>query len=164
MSATPSNGEALLLNWHHAIRICHKAHIKAAAYMQKKGRAFGIPVVFLSTAAGTSVFATLESSPSLGVKVAIGLVSLLAAVLAALQTYLGYSELAAQHRSAAQRYGALRRDIEQTLATGGASAAVPPAYLEDVRSRWDSIDEGSPNLSQRLYGRIEKDVKSRTTV
>jgi hypothetical protein len=43
----------LLATWRQAIRVCHKAHIRSAAVLQRKNRAFGIPVVILSTIASS---------------------------------------------------------------------------------------------------------------
>jgi fatty acid desaturase len=118
MTATDSGEDKieLLSTWRQAIRVCHKAHVRSAAILQRRNRAFGIPVVILSTIAGTAAFATLESAPALWIKILVGLLSVLAAVLASLQTFLGYSELAERHKAASQRCGALRREIEEVLA------------------------------------------------
>ena len=148
----------LLATWRQAIRVCHKAHIKSAAVLQRKNRAFGIPVVILSTIAGTTVFATLEASPELWVKILVGLFSVAAAVLASLQTFLGYGELAERHKLASKKYGSLRREMEEVIAAHEKNEDLPKDYLKSVRTRWDGIDEESPNLSQELYDKIAKDV------
>lgn len=148
----------LLATWKQAIRVCHKAHVRSAAILQRKNRAFGIPVVILSTVAGTTVFATLETSPELWVKIAVGLLSVTAAVLASLQTFLGYSEMAERHKAASQKYGTLRREIEEVIAIHEKGEDLPSHYLKSVRTRWDAVDEESPSLSQDLYDKIAKDV------
>ncbi len=160
MTATDpgENKIELLSTWRQAIRVCHKAHVRSAAILQRRNRAFGIPVVILSTVAGTTAFATLESAPALWIKIFVGLLSVLAAVLAGLQTFLGYSELAERHKAASQKYGALRREIEEMIATHEEGADFPRDFIKSVRTRWDGIDEESPSLSQELYDKISKDV------
>ncbi len=148
----------LLAKWRTAIRVSHKAHVRTAAFMQRRNRALGIPVVVLSTIAGTTAFATLESSPELWVKILVGLLSVAAAVLASLQTFLGYSELAERHKSSSQRYGALRREIEEALALHQEGTELPQDFIKTVRTRWDRIDEESPSLSQSLYDDIARDI------
>jgi hypothetical protein len=77
----------------------------------------GIPVVILSTVIGTSVFATLEQQVSLPVRVAVGILSVATAAIASLQTFLRLGERSEKDRVAAALYSALRRDIEDALAT-----------------------------------------------
>ncbi|MBN1884867.1 MAG: SLATT domain-containing protein [Candidatus Krumholzibacteriota bacterium] len=151
----------LLWNWHLAIRICHKAHIKAAAFLHRSNRRFGVPVVILSTVTGASVFATIESSPDVRIRIAVGLVSVTAGVLAGLQTFLGHADRAETHRVAAQRYGALRRELEEVLHTCTDLTVLPEGYLADIRMRWDEIDKDSPSLSQALYERVARSVRKK---
>ena len=103
-------------------------------------RLLGVPSVALSAAAGTALFATLQKkSTSVGLRLAIGLVSVLAGVLAALQTFLGYGERADRHRAAASAYGAVRREIEQYHAVSPGNAEDMEAAMQAVRARLDQI-------------------------
>ena len=149
----------LLKKWQHAIRICHKAHVRTAAHMNRRNRALGITVVVLSTIVGTSVFATLDSSPEIWVKILVGILSAMAAVFAGLQTFLNYSEKEEMHKVASQKYGTLRREIEEFLAFPKGDEDSSEEYLKNIRARWDSIDNYSPSLSQKLYDRIAKGIK-----
>ena len=139
-----------LLKWQKGLRISHMAHHRAAARCSAMGRLLGISVVVLSTAVGTSIFATLERSPSTRAKMLAGLLSVTAAILAALQTFLGFARREAGHHEVAVRYGALRREIEAVL-------ALPPAELElqqtlaDLRGRWDGIDVSAPAVPPRIW-------------
>lgn len=148
----------LLSSWKKGIRICHKCHVRSAAIMQRRNRALGIPVVILTSVAGTTIFATLEGSPEPWVRILIGLLSVIAAVLAGLQTFLGYGELAERHKTVSQKYGALRREIEEMLAIHHVAREVPDEFLASVRTRWDQVDDESPSLSQKLYDRIAAQI------
>src|SRR5258708_21890488 len=58
------------------------------------------PAVFFPTVGGTAVFATLENQVGVSARVIVALVSIAAAVLAGLQTFLRLSETAAAHAQA----------------------------------------------------------------
>jgi FAD/FMN-containing dehydrogenase len=112
---------------------------------------FGIPVVVLTTFVGTSVFATLQSDVHVSLRIGLGLISVLAAVLASLQTFLRFGERAEKHRSSAELWAALRREIDEMLAlhpTYLASRGDPKQYLDDLRRRMDEIAQQSPELGE----------------
>ena len=66
----------------------------------------------ISTAIGTSIFASLNENPSNLVKVLVGLVSFLGAALTSLQTFFKFSELAERHRVAGAAYGDVKRKLD----------------------------------------------------
>ncbi len=105
----------LLNDWHRRVRESQHAHYEASKSLSGSHYWLGCPVVILSTFTGTSVFATLTSQPHLYFKIFVGIVSVLAAVLAAIQTLFKFSERSEKHRSVAVRYGAIRRDIEYLI-------------------------------------------------
>jgi hypothetical protein len=151
----------LLRRWQFAIRLTHKAHIKASAAAERLNRAIGIPVVILSTITGTTIFASIDNSPSMTAKITVGLLSVTAAVLASLQTWLNYSGRAERHRSAALQYGSLRRIVEELLATFSDDHPCPSERLREIRECWDGIDSSAPALPQKIYMSVEADVRSK---
>ena len=139
---------ALLNQWINAARIEHIGHSRAAAYFDRMHIAVGLPVTILAAAVGTSVFTALAGSENKWVLVVTGLASMAAAVLAALQTFLNYSERAASHASAAARYGFLRRRLEMMTLTG---TPMSPAEASSIEDDWKQLDEAAPVLSQRFH-------------
>jgi hypothetical protein len=107
----------------------------------------GVPAIVLSTLVGTAVFASLQKQPELWLQISIGLASVLAAVLAGLQTFLGYTERAEKHRIAGAKYGALGRELEVLRA----SDQISNETLEDIRKRLDVLALESPNNPLRIY-------------
>jgi hypothetical protein len=89
-----------------------RAHYLASDQLEGRNRLLGIPVTVASTAVGTTIFATLQSSTALWLKIMTGLVSIAAALLAGLQTFLNYSEKSQKHKVSGTVYSALRRDYE----------------------------------------------------
>ena len=155
-SSTQDGNVDLLAKWKQEILICHKAHFRAAALMQQRNRGFGVPVIVLSSIAGTAVFSSLEKAPELWQKMLVGFLSVASAVLASLQTFLKYGELAEKHSNASIRYGALQREVEEQEAKGGATNE----YMSSVRTRWTAIDSESPSISPRLFDKVQRDVRS----
>src|SRR4029077_3568366 len=103
--------ESLLLDWHFRVTRAQFGHQLSADKTRWRHLALGIPVVISTTVVGTAAFAAINNSTSNFWKVAAGTVSILAAILAAVQTFLGYGERSDQHRSAATRYASTRRSI-----------------------------------------------------
>jgi hypothetical protein len=102
----------------------------------------------LSTLVGTSVFATVQKQPELWLQITVGLASIAAALLASLQTFLGYSERAEKHRIAGAKYGDLGRELEQLHASD-----TPPSdeAISEVRKRLDDLAVESPNNPVPIY-------------
>lgn len=134
--------------WANGLRIEHIAHRRACTRSEYSGRVIGSTVVLLSAVVGTSVFATIESSPSLGFRIGAGLLSIAAAVIAALQTFLKFDARAAGHRETSAKYGALRRELDQLRAT---DSPIGKAQLAAIRSRWDEIDATAPPVPNRVH-------------
>jgi hypothetical protein len=155
-----SNGQPVLLleQWRNGVRLSHIAHSQARTFYRRLGRILGTSAVVLSSVVGTTIFVSLQSSPDLPLKVATGTLSVAAAVVAALQTFLGYPELADRHRQAALAYGVLRRRLDQRLSS--ANPSVDQAFLDEIRSVWDQTDSSAPSLPQWIHNRALRRVKA----
>ena len=121
----------IVSQWRNGLRILHRAHEQATADFTRRGRILSVATLVLTTIVGTSIFATLNSSPATAWKVTAGLISLIAAVLAALQAFLLYPELAERHRQTASKVGDLRRQLDVLVATG----TVTTDGLQEIRAR-----------------------------
>jgi hypothetical protein len=142
-----SSARTLLQDWYRRIGIVQKAHFESAMRFGKQNMQLGLPAIIFSTIVGTSVFASLNNDniPQLA-KIAVGLISVVAALLTALQTFLGFSERAEKHRTTAVRYGAVGRQIEQFLQTGSSARQSTDDLVDQIRERLDRLAEESPVL------------------
>jgi len=145
--------------WHSRIRRKHFAHNVAAAKYDQLNRYFGFTATAMSAIVGTSIFATLLKSPSLYVKIIVGLVSITAAVITSLLTFLNYSVLTEKHHTTAKEYGDLRRTVEKLW--------ISPLTDEGLRNDVDSIDQTwcelgkkSPVISPRIWAEADRRIKS----
>src|ERR1700723_412616 len=115
----------LLEQWHHGLRVEHKSHVQAAAKCERNGRWLSIAALVASTIVGTSLLADANSSLSRSWKIGAGVLSLIAAVLSALQGSLKLGEQATLHRAAMQRYGTLRREVEELISEANTDGKNP---------------------------------------
>ncbi len=151
--------ERVLGAWYRRARESQFAHYTAASRYSIRSRLLGVPSVVLSAAAGTALFATLQkSSASPDLRLAVGLVSVLAALLSALQTFLGLGDLADKHRSTASMYGAIRREIEEYQALPPRSPDAVHAALSTVRKRLDEVAASAPNVPRRAWEKAQGSI------
>jgi MFS family permease len=130
-----------------------RGHYIAAERAEARGRLLGVISASLGAIVGTSIFATLQETPTIGWRIAAGLLTTIAAVLTALLTFLDYAKRAAEHRSAGAAYGRLRREFDAfflelgTISDRGESLG----RLSDLRTRIDDLGESSPLIPRRSY-------------
>ena len=135
----------LLDDWHERATTAQFGHQRQAERTRMKGIALGLPVVIMTTLVGTSAFATLGDATTDRAKVVVGSFSIIAAVLASMQTFLGYSQTAERHRIAASRYANSRRAIEVALTRHDASA------VDGIRSEMDKVGGASPQIGTKIW-------------
>jgi hypothetical protein len=155
MALIPKTTEELLTSWHRRLRETQFCHYEAAKPLAHANYWLGVPVVILTTFVGTSVFATLEKQVELRIRILIGIVSVGAAVLASLQTFLRLSERAEKHRTVAAHAGSVRREIEQLLAIQS-KETITQEKLDRLRAEIDKIAEDAPSVRDRTWARAKK--------
>lgn len=156
----PVSSQEVLARWYKGMRVLEMAHHTTAADFGRRHRLLGTPVAIVSTIVGTAVFATLSTSPHPAVQIGVGLLSVSAGVLASLQTFLNYPELAEKHKSSAVKYAGLRREIEQVSSMGGPPAGELQQFLTSFRTRWDALDEESPSVPVMIYRKTLASVEA----
>ena len=142
------NVNQLVEEWYKRVSVTQVAHYLSADHFGRRKYILGVPAIVLATFAGTSVFATLEQQPSFYLQLAVGFASVAAAVLASLQTFMGYSERAEKHRLAGAKYGALGRKLESMSAQPDKNDS---EELTRVREKLDALAEESPNNPLKIY-------------
>ena len=143
-----SERRSFLDDWYARAFVTQRAHYLSADHFGKRKYWLGIPAVVLSTLVGTSVFATVQKQPEPWLQIVVGLASVVAALLASLQTFLGYAERAEKHRIAGAKYGALGRELEVMRALPSAPSG---EVVAEVRKRIDALALESPNNPLAIY-------------
>jgi len=136
----------LLSIWYRRAEACHKSHLLASHRYSRYNYFIGIPTIVFTAVVGTSVFASLSTTskqvPAL-VTVAVGAISIAAAILSSLQTFLGFSERADRHRDAGVKYGMIGRLMELML---NENAMPDNAAAALLRKELDSLAAASPKI------------------
>lgn len=150
-----SDTERLLCDWHNRAAAASDAHYRLANRCRKRNVAMGVPVVVFSTIVGTSLFATLnDANVSSRARLVIGGVSVAAAVLAALQTFLRFAERAERHVVAADWYAAVRRGTAEVLALPRGAREPPAVHLPKVRKEMSRVGQQAPEIPAPMWARV----------
>jgi hypothetical protein len=155
----PVDGNELLRFW---LLHAHKGrdrHDKAARRNDKFFYWLGVPAVILSAAVGTSIFATLNAQVGSEFKVILGLVSIAAAILLSLQTFANFGSRAESHRLAGVKYKIVIRELEQILAGPLQQCLENAEFLNNLRSRLDSLETEAPIVPESIYRAVEGNYK-----
>lgn len=139
--------------------VMSNAHYDMAELYRRRHRRFGLIVVLATSIVGAAALGSLaklvEPPADLWVKLLIGLLSLLATVLSALQTFLGFSDLQTQHKRAGDGYSVSRRELEFLVMKFPDASGLPgdPATkeFESVKKMLDDLDKASPTIPDGIY-------------
>lgn len=152
-SWTPRMDE-LLQDWRGRIYAAQSAYYEEAERLHRQNYWLGIPVIIVSSMVGTAVFADWGKDGAL--KWFVGSVSIIAAILASLQTFLKFGENATLHGAAADWFAAIRRDIDEVLALPSELRGHPKHTLDSIRQEINKASQKSPELSERLWRRTAR--------
>lgn len=162
LSQAWTSAEALLSDWARRARESQFCHYEAAKYFSRIHYRMGVPVVVLTSLVGTTVYATLEKSVSVRVQLAVGAISVLAAVLAGLQTFLRFGERAEKHRTLGAQYGSIRRRLEMIKALSPERRGPIEDFLNNLRENLDSLAQSAPDVPPRIWKRAEDKLRRET--
>lgn len=151
----PGSPEELVLAWLRRARESQLSHYEMADRLGRRNLWIGIPVMVITTAVGTSAFASVLSElVPLWAKVVVGAASVLAAVLAALQTFFKFTERAERHKTFGAKFGAVRRELEALHASG--RAAQEQSFVNVLREKLDRLAEEAPSVPAEVFAHIQR--------
>jgi hypothetical protein len=139
--------------YRRVVQQSNRGHYVAAERAEGRGRTLGVASVAVGAVVGTSIFATIQSSPSVDWRIAAGLLVTGAAVLSALQTFLDYAKRAAEYRAAGAAYGRLRREFDSFMLEIATSKDRVQLMgdLSVLRGHIDELGQQSPLIPPRSY-------------
>jgi len=156
----PNGIDELLNGWLIHAHKCRDRHDEAARLYAKGQYALGIPSLIVSTIVGTSVFSALSSNAT--PHWSVGVLSMTAAVLAALQTFLDFGGRSDKHRTAGVKYKTAIRQLEQLCVRRAQGETLSQDELNDLRAALDVLEDAAPVIMPSIYDRVEakyRDVK-----
>ncbi|MFQ3291564.1 SLATT domain-containing protein [Reinekea sp.] len=154
--------DSLVKDWFRRCRESQMVHYEYASKLSKRHITFGCLSMVFSTIVGTAVFSYWESSAnSESVRILLGMLSVTAATLAALQTFLNYAEKTANHKNTGALYGALRRDLELLKTIPPVTSEEMSEKLIEFKSMMDKLALDSPGVPSKFKKIIDKRLKIR---
>jgi hypothetical protein len=144
------SSRTVALKWYERAAIVAHGHYRAALRFSRLNFVLGFPTVILATVVGTSVFATLQTKPEFWWQLTVGVMSITAAILSALQSFLGYNDKAEKHRTAGSKYNSIGRELELWLAQPEGD----PQQLESIRQRIDALAQESPHIPASVHAEM----------
>ena len=154
----------LLSRWQTNAKRSQIANYDAANYNSSLNYKLGIPAIIFAAIVGTSVFATLQSKVEIWAQILVGILSVFAAVLTSLQTFLKSEEKAAKHRTAAVEYGTIKRQIDELLLGGKISDDLLQDQIRRIRERLDDLSRDVPIVPRKIWTKATETIPlSKTT-
>lgn len=150
----------LLLRWRKNCLRSQIGNYDASNWFAKINYWIGIPATVLSAVVATSVFATLQTQAASWAKITVGLLSVIAALLAALQTFLRLGERSSKHRTIAAEYGGIKREIDLLLVNIKSNQPISDTDVELIRKRMDSLSKDAPEMPEHLWQAVHSKVPS----
>lgn len=155
----PANIDTLTSTWLRRVRESQYVYYELGAHYGRLHFYIGIPSITLSAIVGTAVFALLDSSGTATIKLFLGLISIAAAVLTSLQTFLQLSERAEQYRTCAAEFSSIRRSLELFRSHPPTDENEMYEQIDLIRKRMDVIAHESPQVPSHLKKRLDREVK-----
>lgn len=152
----------ILDKWMTRCRVALWSYNEAATQANTAEKRMGVPATVFSAIVATGVFATIQSNPALGWRIATGIVALLASVLTALQTFLRPAERAEQYREAARNYGQVRRKIERAQIFLPVTRQEADKVLEELAEALTEVARGRPNVPRSIWDRANYHIRGRS--
>ncbi|MBN2702453.1 MAG: SLATT domain-containing protein [Methylothermaceae bacterium] len=140
--------KSLLQSWRDELRVLFQAHYARSIAIRRLNYLLGVPVILIAMLVASYIFFTINHNPGFWVKMIAGMLLLLCAILASLQTFLKYSEQAENHRNAGTRYQSLHHSIDQLMVFSPDNETELSAWCDKLRERWDELNLEVPNVNK----------------
>lgn len=133
----------LITDWKQRVNEHQKASIALAAKYTKYHYGIGLPATIL-TAIVSAILLTEVEEPS--IRIAVGIVGIIAAILSAIQTFFSYAKRAENHRLVTSQLVHLRRDIEIFERFVPDRKSEREQRIRGINERISEIEKGAPTI------------------
>jgi hypothetical protein len=154
--------EDLLKQWCEKAACYRWLHENAQAYFQRRHYIMTIPVIVLSTVAGTANFSlgSLVSSDSKEwYSMGIGAINLISGLIATLANFFRFAERMESHRSSGIQFSKFQRNISAELALSPAERENARDFVKLCRSEYDKLIEQSPPIPDKIIDWFNRDFE-----
>jgi len=161
-----SDIEKLLRRWRKQINSRHFEHKEAERKYTKFYYLLGVPTTILSTVVSSGILTTFQNcnictsqcspdasslcSGDVYIRLAMGILGVVAVVLTATSLFLNYGASSVDNKNASDAYGELVREIDSIVETPIISRGDPIVSLHQIRTKFDDIAKKSPSLTSKI--------------
>lgn len=132
----------LLTDWKGRVTVYQTGQYEKANRLEKLHYRLGIPATIFAAIAGTTAFTNLAKDTfSFKAQVTVVTVSVIAAVLTAVQTFVNYGQRSEKSRTASNLLGAVRKDIDIL-------EKFPPATDREMREKLQELNSKITDASK----------------
>ena len=150
----------LLKIWRDDLGALMRTHYALSARIRLMNYILGVPTIVIAIFIASYIFFTINQEAGFWIKMLFGLLALLMAILASLQTFLKYSLQAESHRNASARYQALFNEIDQLLVIPPRDDTALGEWCDKLRERWDALNLEAPSVARKF--KLESIAKPET--
>jgi hypothetical protein len=140
----------LLKTWRDELGALMRTHYLLSGKIRLLNYFLGVPTIVVAMLVASYIFFTINQDTVFWVKMLFGLLALLMAILASLQTFLKYSLHAENHRNASARYQALFNEIDQLLVIPPKDDSALGEWCDKLREHWDALNLEAPSIVRKF--------------
>lgn len=157
--------KVLIADWHRRCRQSQRLNYVTGNLYLTYHYIVGIMSIVLSTIVSSTFFNQINQQnvtkqSSTVIAYVAGSLSILVAILSALQTFFRFSEKSEKYKSSSAKYGAIRRQLELLMTQEDISKNELERQLESIRSAMDDLAMNSLNIPARVKKRQIEDLNS----
>jgi len=140
----------MIENWTRRSRVNQMSHYESAKMYSIVYYCLGIPLVVVTASLG----AINSANKHLISTEMTSLLLFTISILAALQTFLKLSERAQKHKTAASKYGAIRRDLETLMV----KPKVTDAEIKTMKNKMDGLALEAPSIPYVIWKKTDRQL------
>lgn len=134
------------------------AHYISANKFSRKKFYLGVPSVVFSAIVGTGVLASIGQNISIWGKLIGGIISMIVAILTALQTFLTYGEKSMLHKFSGTNYEILKREIQTALTINYRDEEISNDIIIELQKRMDMLAKEAPEIPEQIWEQVLKNM------
>jgi hypothetical protein len=136
--------QELIDDWKQRVNDNQKANYALAIKNNKYHYWIGLPAIILTTIAGVTLLAEVEEPR---IRIIVGIVGIIAAILSVIQTFYSHAKRAENHRFVASQLVHIRRDIEIFERFVPDRKSEREQRIREIDERISQIEEDSPAIN-----------------
>jgi len=153
--------EQMLKQWADKAQCYQWMHNRSREIYQSKNAWYTIPVIIISTIAGTANFAQDRFADDIKeyVVISIGTLSIIAGIITTIYQFLKISEINEGHRTALLSWGKFHRNIESELRRHPLDRSGASEMIKFSKEEYNRLVEISPYIPKKVLGEFNNKFK-----